>query len=243
MTSPLTTGLINGRFVRRSDLDSALRDAMFDMLQTHFSGVGREPFDADLNEKNWVILLEDDGGALRGFSTVLVYEDRSLGRPVTVVYSGDTIVARDWWGSPALPATWLRAVRHIVPVQEREAYWLLITSGFRTYRFLPVFFRRFHPAVTGGEADAHILQTLAHAKFGNRYDASRGIVTLRHPQVLVPELLEVPERRTADHHVAFFMQRNPGYIRGDELVCITRIAEDNLTAAGRRIWTSRSGQP
>jgi hypothetical protein len=39
-----------------------------------------------------------------------------------------------------------------------------------------------------------------------------------------------------DPHVAFFLNRNPGWRRGDELVCLTEIAFENLTPAGRRMW-------
>jgi hypothetical protein len=35
--------------------------------------------------------------------------------------------------------------------------------------------------------------------------------------------------------VRFFLARNPGFVRGDELVCWTSIADDNLTPAGRRM--------
>ena len=38
-----------------------------------------------------------------------------------------------------------------------------------------------------------------------------------------------------DPHIAFFLERNPGFVRGDELVCLTRIDEQNLTPAGRRM--------
>jgi hypothetical protein len=199
--------------------------------------VDRETFLADLGQKNWVILLEDDRGRLRGFSTLLVYPETLAGTALTIVYSGDTIVAREWWGSPALPSTWLRAVRRIAPLYGgRELYWLLLTSGFRTYRFLPVFFRSFLPRFDAASTGDHrVLERLATAQFGPRFDAATGIVRLERPQVLVPELIEVPRQRLRDPHVAFFVERNPGYVRGDELVCLARIAEGNFTPAAMRI--------
>jgi hypothetical protein len=226
-----------GSVVTRSALAPRNREAMFDLLRMHFAGVDRATFEADLGEKNFAILLEDESGALRGFSTLLVYTSRV--RPdITVVYSGDTIVERGWWGSPALPLTWLRAVRSITPQYGgREVWWLLLTSGFRTYRFLPVFFRRFSPRDDDGEAggDLDLLEALASERFGNRYDSRTGIVRLANPQTLVPELLEVPEGRTTDPDIAFFLGRNPGFVRGDEFACLAQIDETNLTAAARRI--------
>jgi hypothetical protein len=36
-------------------------------------------------------------------------------------------------------------------------------------------------------------------------------------------------------HKNFFFKKNPGYIHGDELVCLTEIDEDNFTAAAKRM--------
>ena len=237
------TARLAGRVVPGAELERARRAEMFALLRAHFAGVDRGTFEADLAEKNFAILLEDEYGRLRGFSTLLVYASR-VKPGVTVVYSGDTIVERGWWGSPALPLTWLRAVRDITPSYKgREVWWLLLTSGFRTYRFLPVFFRRFTPRHDDDSTSDErvLLEALAVERFGDRYDAASGLVRLARPQTLVPELLEVPDGRAADRDIAFFLERNPGYISGDELACLSRIDEANLTAAAKRIARSLPG--
>jgi hypothetical protein len=227
-------GRLTGRIAPQQDLGARQRYAMFDLLSTSFSGVDRDTFETDLARKNWTILLDDDSGQLRGFSTLLVY--RSIRAPITVVYSGDTIVDRAWWGSSALPLTWLRAVRELTASTNGDAvYWLLLTSGYRTYRFLPVFFRDFYPRADSEPAAKSLLDSLASEQFGELYDPSRGIVRFKRPQVLVPELLDVPQGRTRDRHVSFFLDRNPGYVRGDELACLTRFDDENFTPAARRM--------
>lgn len=236
---------LHGRVVSRTDLHRDTRAEMFRLLATHFDGADRFTFEADLAEKHWAILLEDDDGAIRGFSTLLFYETDAPGRTVSVVYSGDTIVDRGWWGSPALARTWIRAVREIGRVSEgAELYWLLLTSGFRTYRFLPVFFQSFYPRYDG--ADAHtlepLLDTLAAERFGSRYDRDNRCVRFARPQVLTPELLELPDGRTVDPHIAYFLARNPGHSLGDELACLTPIRDDNLTPAGRRMVRDAPGR-
>jgi hypothetical protein len=241
--TPITSAAprLAGRIVERTSLDAGDRDVMFQLLSTSFTGVDRETFHRDLSGKSHVILLEDDRGSVHGFSTLQVYRSRVPGVDATIVYSGDTIVDPRWWGSSALPLTWLRAVRQLAGTNGGDLYWLLLTSGFRTYRFLPVFFREFDPRYdSDGDAGA-LLDTLARERFGDLYDEQRGIVRFDRPQVLVPELLDVPVGRTHDAHVTFFLERNPGYVRGDELVCLTRVHEDNLTPAGRRIARSLKG--
>lgn len=229
------SGLI-GRLVAREELTPDTIEAMLALLSSHFTGVDDATFYADLAEKNAVILLEDLAGGLRGFSTLAVYPSQAVGRPVMVVYSGDTIVERAWWGSPVLARAWIRSVRRLVPASA-EVYWLLLTSGFRTYRFLPVFFRAFHPSVDRETptAERALLDAIAGERFGARYDAATGLVRLSRPQVLADQLLEVPDGRGVDPHVRYFLERNPGFVDGDELACLTRIHDENLTAAGRRM--------
>jgi hypothetical protein len=228
---------LEGRVVARRDLDVSTLAAMFALLDDHFAGADRRIFDADLAEKNRVILLEDMDGILRGFSTMLLYETAAGGTPVSVVYSGDTIVEREYWGSPALARTWIDVVRQVTPADGHDLYWFLLTSGYRTYRFLPVFFRTFYPRYDqpAQSSTAALLDAIALERFGNRYDPASGIVRFERPQILMDDLRELPGGRALDPHIAYFLQRNPGHVRGDELACITRIYDDNLTAAGRRL--------
>ena len=129
----------------RAVLTAGQRDEMFELLARHFAGVSRRQFETDLAEKNRVIQLRRDS-RLVGFSTLRVYETSFEGEPVSVVYSGDTIVAPEAWGSSALARAWIACVRELRASFPRgKYYWLLLTSGFRTYRFLPVFWREFHP--------------------------------------------------------------------------------------------------
>lgn len=230
---------MNGRIVRRSELLAREEAAMLALLAAQFDGVTRASFERDLDEKGWVILLEDAARALRGFSTLDCRECRLRGEQVTVVYSGDTVVAAEAAGTTALSRTWIGAVQLLRRLHPHgPLYWLLIVSGYRTYRFLPVYWKRFHPrpdAPTPPESQA-LLDALAEGRFGPRYDRERGVVRFPVPQVLREELRGIPPARLADPHVAFFAERNPGYERGDELVCLTELAHDNLTPAGLRMW-------
>ena len=237
-SEPQAAARLQGRVAARQMLDLTTREAMFALLAAHFAGVDRATFDRDLDEKSGAILLEDDAGVLRGFSTMLVYESRVAGAPISVIYSGDTIVERSWWGSPALARTWISTALKVAPAGEpRDVYWLLLTSGFRTYRFLPVFFRDFYPRFDAAipPREAGVLDVLARERFGRQYDPAAGVVRFVRPQVLAPDLIALPEGRRPDPHIAFFLERNPGFVFGDELVCLTRIDERNLTPAGRRM--------
>ena len=229
---------MKGRLLRRDDLSPGDREAMLRLLEASFEGVTRRVFERDLGQKDWVLLIEE-GTCLRGFSTLLLYPAQHGGEAFTVIYSGDTIMDRRAWGSSALARCWIgsvRALRRLHP--EGRLYWLLLAGGFRTYRFLPVFWRDFQPR-EGAATPPPVkdrLDFLATQRLGSDYLPDRGIARLDAPQVLRSELRELPAGHRDDPHVAFFLARNPGWERGDELVCLTEISEDNLTAAGRRMW-------
>ncbi len=234
---------MKGRTIPRDQLTAQDKERMLVLLDSYFSGVTRAQFERDLEEKNWVVLVEDEAGDLRGFSTLLCYRTAFRHQPFRVVYSGDTIMDREARKSLELARAWIRAVRQLRSGSSEKIYWLLISSGFRTYRFLPLFWREFwprHDAETPPEALLR-LQALASERFGPAFDPERGIVRFSAPQVLRNGHLEIPPGRLRDPHIAFFVRKNPGYVLGDELVCLCDLSDENLTLAGRRMAAARGG--
>jgi hypothetical protein len=211
---------------------------MHALLAAHFGNASRAAFERDLDEKDVAVLLRDTSGTLRGFSTLLRLDTCAAGRPASVWFSGDTVVEAAHRHTASLPRAWSRHVfadaraRPDVPT-----YWFLICSGYKTYRFLPTFYRHFLPAPEGTEdlVERALLDAVATARYGPRYDASTGLVRLDHPTPLRPGVADLTPARLRDPHVAFFASRNPGWARGDELACLCRIHPDNLTDAGRRM--------
>ena len=210
--------------IRRAELTRRDRDAMFALYTSYFATTDRVTFERDLAEKEWVILLCGGDGAIEGFSTLM----RMRIADATVFFSGDTIVARHRWGTFDLPRMW---AQHVFAHADASTYWFLISSGWRTYRFLPLFFRDFYPRDATMKP---LLDAIAAAKFGDAYDARTGVVRLATPAPL-REGVSDPEGRMHDPHVRFFVEANPGHADGDELACLVRVDLDNLTPAGLRM--------
>lgn len=231
---------MKANLVRTEKLSLEDQDAMYFLLSSHFGGVKREVFEADLDQKNWVILLQDnESNALKGFSTLLMYETEFEGEILAVVYSGDTIMDPSAWSSSALSRAWIASVNKLRQEYPRgRLYWLLISSGYRTYRFLPTFWNEFYPRYDAStpERTEKLMKSLAGGLFGKFYDEESGVVRFPHPHVLRDGLRGIPEERLKDAHINFFQTQNPGHMQGDELICLTEICEENLTLAGRRMW-------
>ena len=235
---------IQFRLVPRAEVTAAQKSEMFELLAQHFDGVTPEQFVRDLAEKNLTLLLRR-GETLVGFSTLLAYPADFEGTAVNVIYSGDTIVTPEAWGTMALPRAWVAGVESLrATLPPVRCFWLLLTSGFRTYRFLPVFWREFFPrfdAPTQSERQ-RLLGQLAAERFGAQFEARAGIVRFPYPQRLRAGLDEVPPGRGKDPHIAFFLSRNPGHANGDELVCLTELCSENLTAAGHRMMNPHANE-
>jgi hypothetical protein len=197
----------------------------------HYDGVSGERFLADLRAKQWVILLTDHG-KLCGFSTQVLFDHCLAGRRARVLFSGDTIIDKDYWGSLALPLAWGRLMLSLHAAEPAAGlYWLLTSKGYKTYRFLPVFFHEFYPCCTGETPafEKALLASVASEKFGKRFDPGTGILRAEPgAQRLREGLAEIDGQRLRDPHVAFFQRMNPGHRRGDELVCLARFHPDNL---------------
>lgn len=223
-----------GRVVRVDDLTAAQRSAMYELFARYFTS-DRAAFERDLDEKESVVLLTDDD-RVAGFSTLMRFETTIDGSPVTVFFSGDTIVDRAYWGTPELPRRWSQHVFRCAESLPHDAYWLLISSGFRTYRYLPLFFRNFAPSHDRSDArDLRLLRSIAAARYGAQYDATTGVVRLANRTPLRVAPPEERDRAAVDPHVRFFLDANPGHAEGDELACLVKISRENLTRAGERM--------
>ncbi len=233
MASKLST-----RVVARRELGAGEVSRMFGLFAEHFDQASPEVFGRDLAAKDWVLLLHDAAGDLQGFSTLALYETEVGGERLSVVYSGDTIVRPACWGTLELSKLWIRSVLAMAEGMARPLYWLLISSGFRTYRFLPVFYKEFYPRYDrpAPESVRKLIDALAVRHFGSDYDPDSGVARFSVGATpLRKGIGEVTAKLLEDPHVAFFVRQNPGHERGDELVCLTEISAENMTAAGLRV--------
>jgi hypothetical protein len=237
--APEQPGRLAGSVRRPEELSSAQRKRMCTLLTHYFANVTRRQFEHDLAEKEWVVLLADTGsGQIQGFSTLMRLCVVIDGQPIVAFFSGDTIIDREYWGETQLPRLWGRHVFGLAEnIHGARVYWFLISSGYKTYRFLPIFFREFYPTYQRPTPPAvkRLLDALAYLKFLSEYDSQKGVIRLAAATPLRPGVAEITERRLKDPHVAFFVAANPGYDRGDQLACLVELTRANLTPAGRRM--------
>ena len=214
------------------------RSAMYKVYSEHYDATGRIQFNKDLDSKTHIVLMRDQSGVVQGFSSLARYWRNYLGRKIQVVYSGDTVIHREYWGEQVLPERWIKLTGQF----KREApdaplYWFLIVKGHRTYRYLSIFSKEYYPSYkqpTPIETQK-LIDELAIERFTEFYKPATGLI--QFPQSrghLKASIRGVPDNALRRAEVQYFMKRNPGYVNGDELVCLTELSVENLSRRAQK---------
>ncbi len=230
------------RVQARATLGRADIAAMYLLFAAHYDCTDPALFETDLAEKSHVILFHD-GAQLCGFSTLTLFALPANAQlpACAILFSGDTIIAPDYWGEQALALEFCRFVGQLKAAQPAlPLYWLLISKGYRTYRYLHLFAKHYWPNHQPTELDSALepmLDQVARHKFGAAWDRAAGLI--RFPQSrgqLRPDLAEVREHLRERPEVAFFLDKNPRYAQGEELACLTLLELPNLRGVARRAF-------
>lgn len=222
----------------RAELDARGIDAMYRLYAAYYDATCPQRFRADLEGKDIVIELRERD-ELRGFSTMALM---SFGERLErrAIFSGDTIVDHRFWGEQELAIAFCRLAGRIKAAAPRmPLHWFLISKGHRTYRYLHAFAKRYYPSPY--EATPPLTQAwideLAVRRFGAAYLPALGLVRFASSQGhLKPQWAAARESASARPEVQFFLQRNPGHGKGDELCCLTTLEIDNLRSLARRAF-------
>jgi len=224
-------GRLKGRTVRVTGLDLQARRAAFDLFAASYEGASWATFQRDLDAKQFAILLHDvRTGELKGFSTVQL----SPAGKATVVFSGDTVIDPEYWGQKELQRRFAALILRLKLRRPwRPVYWFLISKGFRTYlimvnrcpRSIPRYDQPDDPGLR------RLLDALARGRFGDKYDPAAGVARDLGADRVRQGVAPIDGALLANPHVRFFLQQNPGHVRGDELCCLaeTRLRDAVVT--------------
>lgn len=210
---------------------------MYELMETHYENTCFQEFQKDLMEKVSALILRDEAGIIQGFTTLMTYRLESEGIPIQLVFSGDTIIRKMYWGEAALHKAWIREIYSMLEDDIQNAYWLLISKGYKTYRFLPVYFKDFYPNARKATPafEKGIMDSFCRLKYPDNYDPHRGIISFGGTRDYLKQgIADVEERHQKDLDISFFLEMNPGYLVGDELVCLTRLNTNNIKPRGLR---------
>ncbi len=235
----VSPSLYRSSIVRTSELGERRIAEMSALYLDNYAGSNGDLFRSDLMEKDHALLVFS-ADALVGFTTILNYEVEWQAKDTGIIFSGDTIVDPRHWGQRELAFAWLQYVGRIkAALPDRPLYWFLLVKGHRTYRYLSVFARHFYPSWRDSEFDRlkPLADFLASARYGTDYDRQTGVVEFAESRGhLRPAIARPDADELKRQDVGFFLARNPGYLRGNELVCVCELAVDNLKPMAARFF-------
>tara|TARA_Y100000310_G_scaffold343242_1_gene449949 strand:- start:1771 stop:2487 length:717 start_codon:yes stop_codon:yes gene_type:complete len=233
-------GKLSGQATEVRNLTKLQVSQMYSLMDQYYSRVRKKSFLADLNEKDHALLMLDSFGMVRGFSTQQIISSRVGDITTKCLFSGDTIIDRAYWGEQVLSSLWGKYAYNLYESlnEGEEAYWFLMSKGYRTYRFLPTFFNKFFPTYREEtpEKEKAVLDHFASIKYPNNYVHGRGIVSFNGEKDSLRECIcDVPEKVLTKPDVRYFLEANPGWIQGDELCCIAEISDKNFNRMAKRL--------
>lgn len=233
-------GKLSARVRERRHLSANDVAAMYALFDRYYEGGSEASFEQDLAGKTHVIELHDET-QLRGFSTLAVFDIDRPGRPARGIFSGDTIIHHENWGEQALALGFCHFAGSVkAHAPDQALYWLLISKGHRTYRYLHLFAREYFPThdQPTPERTRALLNDLCTRRFGEFHDPVSGVIRMSAASGtrLRPQWCTVRENLQHLPEVAFFLRANPRFAQGDELACLCELDTANLRSFALRAF-------
>lgn len=208
-------------------LSAEQKSVMFSIFEKYYSGVSFAQFCNDLSEKSHIFLFKNGDNEIIGFSTILQRQVQAGNKSATLLYSGDTVIEKHYWGKKFLQKSFFW---YILKAKFKSlfqpVYWMLISKGFKTYLLMRKNFPASYPNSLGATPDdlQKIMNEFYGEKFGANYRPEKDLIEFSGESVHVKDNLACPQDKALqDEDVKFFLKKNPKYLVGQELTCIAEI--------------------
>ena len=211
--------------IKTSDIE-----VLFQLFSKYYDGISYEVFERDFKQKDRVIIIRSHDGIIRGFSTLVCFKISTGKRDAHIIYSGDTIIDKDFWGTSALTIEFLKnIIKEKLKNPFGDVWWFLISKGYKTYLLMAHNFHEFYPRYDRKtpQDKLDIIQALSERFYPGHFEPASGLVLFNgedHDKLkgfVAPITAEMCER---NKHIDFFNKRNPDWALGNELACIGKVS-------------------
>ncbi len=211
---------------------------MHKLMRCYYDNLLLDNFSRDLYEKEWVIILKNEKENVVGFTTIMLIDINTHNEKIKCVFSGDTVIDKNYWGMNLLPVVWGKFVIHKIPEKfpNEKIYWILISKGYKTYRLMATHFISFYPCYyrVTPSFEKTIIDEFGRLKYPEKYDPVNGIIFHDDDTDKVKRgVADIKKEHLNDPHIDFFMKNNSNFMNGDELVCIADLSYNNIKPESR----------
>jgi len=235
---------LKARYVPIYKVSVDLMHRMYQVYRRYYENISLDVFCRDMLEKSGVFIIDERvSGRTVGFSTLKVLDMEVAGEKVTAVFSGDTIIEREFWGNKVLQFQFfLRVLKEKLKRPGRPLFWLLISKGYKTYLLLANNFYTYYPHPEGQNSHlAEHVGVYCRALFPGYFCEHRGLLDFGSGYTHLKDDVAgiTDEMRHASAKIRFFEQRNPSWHRGTELPCIGLVDRHLLMRYPLDVWRKR----
>ena len=223
---------LKSKVIEISGLTIQNKKDMYGLMTKVYYGENWDKFLSDMSQKDYALVLYNESSNIVGFTTIEIFDFEGK----IIIYSGDTVIDENFRGDIELMRAWWRFSYTVqMKYHDKKVLWLLISKGWRTYKFFPMFLKEIYPTYKCNtpEEIQKFIDRLSHYKFGDSY--KNGLVIPEYPDKLKSGKNDIPEKRREDKDVKFFLEKNPDFYKGNELVCLAELSVSNLTKAGLKL--------
>lgn len=205
-------------------------EEMHTLFNRYYDNAEFKQFKTDLLDKDHVIILYKKGTPyIKGFSTIKTLNTMVNGKKVRGMYSGDTVVDKEFWGQGTLGNAFLKHLflekckKPLTPL-----YWFLISKGHKTYLLMANNFVKHYPryeARTPVKVQ-EIIHSFASGLFSKHYNVKTGIIHFNNKDkdCLKTNVAPITAEMVAKNkRIAFFAKTNKNWFKGDELACVAEM--------------------
>ena len=202
-----------------------IRD-MFKVFCRYYENTSLEQFVADLSKKAGAFIIRRKvDNAIVGFSTMGIYHMTVDGKRIRGIFSGDTILEKEYWGSRAMNAAFVkRLLWEAIKDPLTPQYWFLISKGYKTFLLLSRNFPDYYPHPERENTHLkHIVEAYCDEMFLGYLNRDRMVLDFGDGyNCLKTDVTPITDEQREQADIAFFEQCNPDWTRGTELPCVGR---------------------
>lgn len=222
--------VLNGEMKPISEYSKDEFFKMYFLMETFYDNIDKNVFEKDFFDKDYCLTLYNEEAELVGFTTQKLLDVNVNGKIIHGIFSGDTIIHKDYWGSTELfrvyAQYWFKYAE-----QYEEFYWFLICKGYKTYRIMSLFWTEFYPNYQT-ETPAYekkIIDAYAKKLYPDEYNQKTGVIEYKTTKdKLKKGVADIEEHLLKNKDIAYFCERNPGHYKGNDLVCLAKFDKSLL---------------
>lgn len=220
---------LTAKTVKIAHLKEKQIEDMFGLFELFYDDVSFSRFKADLKNKSKVILMTDKSKSIKGFSTMDEFDLPLNNKNYRILYSGDTIIAPEHWGTSVLTLAFLKyMIKMKLRYPTRPVWWFLISKGYKTYLLLANNFINYYPRHDKETPKDHqeLLRALSEKLYPGKFNSKTGVIEFNvgeHEKLKETVAPITEELKNKYSKIKFFEEKNPNWRIGHELSCIGEV--------------------